>query len=270
VARGTGIMILFVFLAMTAISISAGRADAAETASAAVAVRTIGLYPRDNRLCRLANEGFAQAQSWPLLLWRIPFAPNAEVTEPAWVQVNYLDHVEVIKEIFLRYELELTLGAIQSGGAIPSLAEGTTRVWEPLAPRILGSFARGEARIEKSQFDLNNNGITDIVYRMTDWTVEPFIRAAPNISMTERTVRFSGPDPTVWPLNSVGYRYFAPLQDNPSNPNFLEIDHLIRWMFLFGGQTYYFLDLNIARPTPLSLFRQTRSFMEPVCSFERR
>lgn len=180
----------------------------------------------------------ASRSSTPIIrMCDIPVGKSDEqFSQPDWQTIDYKDRSSLIELMFGRAEYRYAAPALYYDSVQRSV-DFTKGYLEPLVPKVLGGFERGEARLQKAQFDADNDGDTDIVYRMTSWQVSPSAMAEPQMPNTDRKIVF---DHTCGTEGS-HYRYILADEETggltaPGLSQYLGYDG---YFVLYEGKTYF-------------------------------
>lgn len=230
-------------------------------------------------LCDTAEKQFAAVGEVPLHppLCGYPFDwENTEFSQPDWIRLDPTENIDAIQEFFVARAL-VNAAWYEKFAPKNSPLEIINKIneeeyWAPLRDQVIAAFESGEATLERANFDLTNDGQTDEVYRMTQWSLEPSVKDAPDLDMSDRKVLFRKP---CGPLHQQPWLHFAHSgeKDDLSGHLLTDARRGPTYLFQYQGKSYYSrsareIDLNLPGRDGgfTSQKYQARPF-EAMCSF---
>lgn len=134
----------------------------------------------EHDLCRGVEKGFRENSliPSPSEVCGVPFpAGDADFQSlPEWRELDPSRHMDIVQEIF--YFSNIRKNQIgedawkrqwQGSSMLPDILE---KVWRPSEVRIKALIAAGRVSLQSNRFDIDNDGIEEVVYRMTGFTLQ--------------------------------------------------------------------------------------------------
>lgn len=190
-------------------------------------------------VCEAFLNGFQSTRSEPASLCDYPLdAENTDFRQPNWVSIDARDHLDLVKAMFLQAEWVNGWNYLFARSSPPkteALPVLDRNYWLPLRGQIVESFTNGRASLQQSEFDANNDGKIDRVFRMTSWRVVPSPQEDQASPVASRRVEFA----TTCDGGGTRYRYIVDGEEGS--------DHygvgLSRYL---SGDGYFFLFKRVA------------------------
>jgi hypothetical protein len=249
-------------------------------------------------ICDQLARGFEEYSLLPSRICALPIENNSEFSRPHFDNLNALENLDIFKQIY----------AWQSHGRDPkykdrldseSIATVTAAIddiWKADSSSVLQKIKSRKFVLERSRFDLNNDGLEEVVYRMGVYTknIYPLLRSKDGKIIYENRKsgldsipaldRYRAPDAKACQaplIDGIGYlyHYFVLREDNASLGQSTEkVANISFDVFSYEKVTYLayvYLGVGVVRSVPLSVFNKTGSPTQtkglalgmPVCNF---